>query len=163
MSSLAQSGNFAQSVFQRINTDESFTCTRSYSDLLIWTGLCAPLSNSDVFSLLPKTLNMVWQNEEIALKLMKRGALKPERLHAQGLAAHIVSFRRMQRQDSEIDNLKQQLAQLSKQFNALSDTVYDVVERLNSLEEENQTLKHDLSTHHFIPPSEKDTITRYAL
>jgi hypothetical protein len=150
MSTIIKSNDFTQVVMDRVKSDQTFKCGRSYADLLIWTRLCAPLTNSEVFSLLPVVLRNVWADEDTSIMLFDRGAQKPERFHVQSLAANLVCFRRTDQQNDEIVYLKEQLAHLSNQFNSLSYTIFDAVERLVALEEENQSLKLQLATNGMI-------------
>ena len=129
-------------VKQAIASDPRFTCAASYDDLMTWSRLCRALSPTQIFTLLPGVLSTVWTQEEIQRQLKARNAHKLSKLEIQALAANIISFQRASHQDAEINALKQQVETLSDQFNTLSYNVFEILERLSRLEEENQRLTY---------------------
>lgn len=139
MSSLAKSNDFTQSVIRRLKNDQNFKCGFGYGDILIWTRLCGALTNSEIFSFLPVAFRDVWTDHSTSLLLFERGAVKVDKLAIQGLAANIVSFRRSEHHNDEIDELKNKLEQMSLQFNTL-------LERVTVLETENRTLRTQTKT-----------------
>ncbi|WP_417784096.1 hypothetical protein [Terasakiella pusilla] len=142
MSHLTKSDHMSRLVKQALTSDPRFTCAASYDDLMIWSRLCRALSPTQIFTLLPNVLNAVWTQEDTLNQLKARNARKLSKLEIQALAATIISFQRASHQDAEINALKQQVATLSAQFNTLSYNVFDILERLSRLEEENQRLTY---------------------
>ncbi|MDV7339605.1 hypothetical protein RYZ26_08380 [Terasakiella sp. A23] len=146
MSSITKSNDFTTAVIAQIHADSKFKCGRSYSDMLIWTRLCRPLTNSEIFALLPVVVRTVWSDEDASRALYQRGAQKLDTFNQQNLAANLVCFRRTDLQNDEITELKTQLAELSHQFNCLSYSVFEMMDRLSHLENENFDLKSELAS-----------------
>lgn len=140
MSHLKKSEQLSRLITQAITSAPRFTCAASYDDLIIWSSLCRALSPTQIFTLLPGVLHTVWTQEDTQRQLKARNAQKLGKLEIQALAATIISFQRAAHQDAEIIALKQQVATLSTQFNTLSYNVFEILERLSRLEEENQRL-----------------------
>lgn len=142
MSHLIKSEILSRLITQALQHEPRFTCAASYDDLTIWSRLCCALSPTQIFAQLPAALRTVWSHEDTRRLLQARKARKLAKLEIQALAATIISFQRSDHQDAEIIALKQQVATLSSQFNTLSYNVFEILERLSRLEEENQRLAY---------------------
>jgi hypothetical protein len=150
MSSIVKTNNFTTALRNAIRENPKFKVGRNYADLMIWSRLCIRLSDSDIFSILPIALRTIWSDEEMQTLLKARATHPADRFNVQSLAANLVCFRRSDIQDGELHILQQQLAHLSNEFNNLSGNVFDILKRLDRLEEENTTLKQALLTHGLI-------------
>ncbi len=178
MSSIVKTNMLTQALGDCIRSNPKFKAGQSYADLSMWTRLCARLSDTEIFSMLPIALRNVWADEEIHALLQERGALGTGRFNVQSLAATLVCFRRTETQNSEVRVLQSQLAHLSHEFNSLSFSVFDILKRLDRLEAENVTLKQALNigglsddpaglpkteTQQISIRSDQDAVTKYVL